>query len=197
MDRTDGSQDERRFTELYRRHCVAVEAYVRRRARAEDVDDVVSEVFLTAWRRFGELPGAYELPWLYGVARRTLANSRRAAERRGALIGLLAERYARHESYEDEAADPADLLGLRLPLVRAFDALAEPDREVLRLTLWEELPARDAARVLGCSTATFHVRLHRARKRLRGAVERACGEPRAAVLPSEKVLVGHRGGRHG
>jgi RNA polymerase sigma-70 factor (ECF subfamily) len=35
---------------------------------------------------------------------------------------------------------------------------------------WHGLSPREAARVVGCSTATFSVRLHRARKRLQQAL---------------------------
>ena len=59
----------------------------------------------------------------------------------------------------------------RYPLRTALDALKPIDREALLLTAWEGLPADRAARAAGCSTATFHVRLHRARKRLAHALE--------------------------
>ncbi|MFF4440035.1 RNA polymerase sigma factor [Streptomyces sp. NPDC001621] len=128
---------------------------------AHAVDDVVAEVFLTAWRRLEEIPRGAVLPWPYATARRLLANVRRADQRRGNL----AEAVARNgRQYAD---DPADGVAGSLAVAAAFDALGERDKEVLRLALWEELPARQAAKVLGCTTATFHVRLYRARTRLR------------------------------
>jgi RNA polymerase sigma-70 factor, ECF subfamily len=51
-------------------------------------------------------------------------------------------------------------------LWRAWEQLADTDREVLSLIVWEELPVRDAARVLGVPASVFSVRLHRARRRL-------------------------------
>jgi hypothetical protein len=48
--------------------------------------DVIAETFLTAWRRIDHNPaGEAALPWLYGVARRVLANQRRGEQRRTAL----------------------------------------------------------------------------------------------------------------
>ena len=48
--------------------------------------DAVSETFLVAWRRLADVPtGADTLPWLYGVARRVLANQRRGNQRRADL----------------------------------------------------------------------------------------------------------------
>lgn len=60
------SMIEEQFTAMYRCHRVAVERYVLRRVQAEDVGDVLAEVFLTAWRRYEQIP-ADPLPWLYGV----------------------------------------------------------------------------------------------------------------------------------
>jgi RNA polymerase sigma-70 factor (ECF subfamily) len=157
----DTNADEQRFTELYTRHRAAVERYIRRRVVPDEVADVLSEVFLTAWRRLDEIPHAKALPWLYGTARRTLANAHRADRRRGSLVELLASQPWRH------AHDHAESQSERMALALAFEALSDSDQEILRLSVWEALPSREAAVVLGCSPATFHVRLHRARTRLR------------------------------
>src|SRR5438046_5438900 len=85
MPRNDGRSDDPRlrFEAMFTQHYPRVLAYVRRRA-PQEAADVVSEVFLTAWRRFDREP-ADALPWLLGVARRTMANARRTAHRRPAL----------------------------------------------------------------------------------------------------------------
>jgi len=49
-----------------------VRSYAARRAGLDAADDVVAEVFLTAWRRIDDLPDD-PLPWLLGVTRRVLA----------------------------------------------------------------------------------------------------------------------------
>jgi DNA-directed RNA polymerase specialized sigma24 family protein len=47
---------------------------------------VIAETFLTAWRRLDDVPAGDEARlWLYGVARRMLANQRRGARRRSSL----------------------------------------------------------------------------------------------------------------
>src|SRR3712207_3119084 len=69
-----------RFEEIYRRYRGAVAAYARRRASASTAEDVVAETFLVCWRRLDGVPDE-PLPWLYAVARKTLANQRRAAAR--------------------------------------------------------------------------------------------------------------------
>jgi RNA polymerase sigma-70 factor, ECF subfamily len=56
-------------------------------------------------------------------------------------------------------------------LLAAFARLSDQDAEILILTAWYGLPPAKAATVLGCSGATFYVRLHRARKRLARALK--------------------------
>jgi RNA polymerase sigma-70 factor (ECF subfamily) len=64
-------------------------AYALRRVdRPEDAADVVAETFLVAWRRLDDVPpGAQARLWLYGVARRQLANQRRGNQQ--CQVGLL------------------------------------------------------------------------------------------------------------
>jgi len=159
------------FEEVYSRHASAVKGYAMRRTDPARADDVVAEVFLVAWRRLDDIP-AEPRPWLFGVARRVLANERRRAARHGAALGRL--------EASGGGADPAD--GPVLADRRLEDALAnlsDSDREALLLIAWEGLTHRDAARVLGVREATFTVRLHRAKRRLGRALERSQPEPTA------------------
>ena len=154
----DGRQP--RFRELFDGCFAPVTAYVRRRVGSQDAEDVVAEVFTVAWRRLEDIPPGVELPWLYGVARRTVANHRRAAHRRRRL----AERIeANVMPFATADAGHDDLL-------RALSSLSEADREILRLAAWEDLDADSIAFVLGCSRNAAALRLSRARRRLREAV---------------------------
>ena len=69
-----------RFERIFREHYAAVRSYALRRAPSDMAPDVVAETFLVAWRRLDDVP-ADPLPWLYGVARRVLANARRSTDR--------------------------------------------------------------------------------------------------------------------
>lgn len=146
------------FEELYAEHYEAVRAYVRRRAPECVVDDVVSDTFLVCLRRLERVPDD-PLPWLYAVARKTLANHRRRLARQAPPAGALA-------TAEPEPAGDG-------VLAAAFAGLSERDREVLRLVAWEGLSLRDAAVVLGCSAVACRVRFHRAKSRLAERLERA------------------------
>ncbi len=80
-----------RFERLYAEHGRAVLAYaVRRSIDAQDGADVVAETFLVAWRRLDDVPpGEAARLWLYGVARRVLANRQRSERRRERLAERL------------------------------------------------------------------------------------------------------------
>jgi RNA polymerase sigma factor (sigma-70 family) len=145
-----------RFERIYEEHVAAVRAYVRRRAPEPTVDDVVADVFVVCLRRIDDVP-RNPLPWLYGVARKTLANERR--KRRDLPL-------ATEVSYEPEPVGDSQLAA-------AFAALSDADREILRLVAWEGLPLRDAARVLECSPVAARVRYHRAKSRLAARLESA------------------------
>jgi len=146
---------------LYEAHAGAIHAYALRRSDRDTADEVTARVFLVAWRRRGSVPQD-ALPWLYGVARRVLAEERRGAARRGAL----------HRRLSDSIADwPPATPGVRdMALVAALARLSPLDREALLLRYWEELSPEQVAVALGCSRATLAVRLHRARARLRRAL---------------------------
>jgi RNA polymerase sigma-70 factor, ECF subfamily len=78
---------EERFAALFDRTHRPLLAYaVRRVADPADAADIVAETFLVAWRRLDEVPPDEQArPWLFGVARRVLANYYRGEHRRHAL----------------------------------------------------------------------------------------------------------------
>jgi RNA polymerase sigma-70 factor, ECF subfamily len=148
-----------RFEQLFRANYAAVRAYALRRAPADVAQDVVAETFLVAWRRLEDVPDD-ALPWLFGVARRVLANERRSADRRTALEQRIAA------SDVTGADDDADRLGETELMRAALAGLSENHREALMLVAWHGMTGARAARAAGCSPATFAVRLHRARAKL-------------------------------
>jgi RNA polymerase sigma factor (sigma-70 family) len=158
-DQTLSDDEQRtRFDAAFDAHYPAVRAYVARRSQAAAVDDAVADTFLVAWRRIDAMP-ADALPWLLAVARRMLANQRRAELRRGALVERLGSVLPRAPVIE-AAGETFGALG------GAIAALPPRDREALLLVAWEELDPQRAARVVGCAPAAFRARLYRARRRL-------------------------------
>jgi RNA polymerase sigma-70 factor, ECF subfamily len=155
--------DEERFEQLYRDHVRAIAAYLRARSNQESAVDALARTFEIAWRRLSDIP---ENPraWLFGIARRVLADQRRSASRRETLVARISETIA------SSAEDHAGLSDAREALLAALMELPEQQREALLLVAWDGLSQREAAAVLGCSTSALAVRVHRARKRLRAAI---------------------------
>jgi RNA polymerase sigma-70 factor (ECF subfamily) len=159
--------DTERFEALFAAHRAAILAFAIRRAdSAEEAADVVSDTFTVAWRRLDDVPnGDGALPWLYGTARKALANTRRAGQRRDALAvragnelavaldAAAAKSLAVGPAHELSDASRSSLMGLR-----------EEEREALLLVAWEGLKPRDVAQVLGISPITARTRIHRARR---------------------------------
>jgi RNA polymerase sigma-70 factor, ECF subfamily len=174
---------EARLRELFEAHSVRVLAYAYRHVGASAAQDVVSDVFLVAWRRIDEVP-VDALPWLLVVARNTIGNGRRTFVRQQRLTDQLAnlERSSTASSGADEIA-----LDRRAMLVALAD-LSPVEREALLLTGWDGLSVDQAAQVAGCSRRAFELRLHRARNRLRRVLA-AEEEPRLPRRASARLEI--------
>ena len=158
------SRTDRAFRELYDRHHREVFAYFSRRTDRETSLECTEDVFLVAWRRFGDVPeGGGELRWLYGVARRVLANRRRSLMRRNRLVRrLLGLGVSLPEEPEAQVIQRAE----EQEVVDAIGRLSGTDQEVVRLAYWEELPHADIGMIIGCSAGAVDTRLHRAIRRI-------------------------------
>jgi RNA polymerase sigma-70 factor (ECF subfamily) len=146
------------FCRLYAETWADVLRYLRRRCGPEAAEDLANDVYVVAWRRWSDIPPQRELPWLYGVARNLILERCRGQEREGLLLGESAlEPLVRRDLAEGVVSADA--------VRQVLSGLKPKDREILLLWAWEGLASADLARVLGCSTATVAVRLHRARRR--------------------------------
>jgi len=141
-----------------------LQRYLRRRCGAEDADELLDDVLLVLWRRLDDVPPDGAVPWAYGVARRCLANHRRAGDRRLRLLDRI-EGLPVAEAVE--WTSPA-----QVALAEALDRLSPTDRELVRLWAWERLEPREIAQVLGISANAASARLGRAQRRLGDDVAR-------------------------
>lgn len=156
------SSRERRFRVLADEATAPIVAYLRRRLyplSAADLDDLVEEVLLVAWRRLDDVPAGAEIPWLIGVARNVLRNALRKQRR----ISLLQARLRPREP--DAAAEDYVIAdeGVR----EALGSLSEDDREILFLHFWDGRSAVEIATILSISSNAAAVRLSRALERFR------------------------------
>ena len=164
----------RRFTAMYDAHRNQVWAYAAYMADRQRADDLVSETFVVAWRRFGEVPEP-PLPWLLGVARNMVRELIRAEGRQVTLESKL-RRQAGPASSSTASISQDEAVTTRVDVLRALAELRENDRELLILTGWHELTPHEAAVVVGVTPTVVRVRLHRARRRLRMTLDSAPAE---------------------
>ena len=176
MTSSAASSRRARFEEVVAVVYEPLQRFVRRRAEPADVDDVVADVLLVLWRRLEDVPGDAELPWTYGVARRCLANHSRARVRELRLV----------ERIEQEPPPPAGTPEDEV-VREAMASLREAERELLTLWAWEGLEPRDIARVLDISANAATIRLHRAKKSLKSALDRR----------KDRLAAGHGQGGYG
>ena len=167
-----------RFEEIYAANCGPILGYaLRRTSNGDDAADVVAETFLTAWRRLDDVPpGDGARLWLYGVARRVLANYHRGERRRFELADRLRPELGRVH------LDP-ECTGQLAGVAAAFRGLPDADRELLALVAWEGLDHGQLADVLGCSRNAVRIRVHRARARLADAMAQQSAHARPALAP--------------
>jgi DNA-directed RNA polymerase specialized sigma24 family protein len=180
-----GREARDRFELLYGELFAPISGYVVRRVgNPEDAAEVIAETFATLWRRLDSCPAGEEArPWLFGVARRVVANQRRGERRRGALGERLAAEC-------DVAIASPPGVGVDGQIAGAFARLSEPDREVLSLVAWEGLAGEDLAVVLGVSRPVVRLRLHRARRRFKSALERERQARPVGARPSMRLSQG-------
>jgi len=146
-----------RFTAVVRTVALPVRQYVVRRLPADQVDDVLAEVFLVLWRRLDDVPAEDPLPWAYGVARNCVANARRSTRRNLALVAKVTRL---DPPRPDEPVNPHD------DVHQALAQLSDLDRELVSLWAWEGLTPREIAATLGMTANAVSIRLTRAKQKL-------------------------------
>jgi RNA polymerase sigma factor (sigma-70 family) len=183
-----------RFRAIYVSNYARVLGYALRRTESpDDAADVVAETFLAAWRRLEDVPHGEEARlWLYGVARRVLANHRRGGVRRMRLGERLRQELSlRRQANADADADATadDQLDW---LRAAFDSLRPRDQEAIALVAWEGLRTEELARALGCSPNAAKILLHRARKRFAAQLARLQPEVKPGDSSGHVGITGQR-----
>jgi RNA polymerase sigma-70 factor (ECF subfamily) len=147
--------------DLFRAHQREIFAYfLRLLGDRQDAEELAQETFVRACGAAARFRGDASIrTWLFGIARRVFLETIRARgiERPGDL--------------EDRpSVEPG--LEERLDLERALASLPVIDREVLVMVDVLGFQPSEAAPILGVTPEALRVRLHRARGRMREAIER-------------------------
>jgi len=165
--------DDTALRELFGRHAPWLAVRLRAVLPAADVEDVLQEAFLAAWRGArGYRPQGACGGWLWGIARRQAALLLR---RRGPLdlAGQAGAALPADLTAAPDGSDPADIALTRADLEVAVATLGpdgSPEREVWRLMYEQDRPVAEVAELLGVPPGTVKSRAHRVRRRLRAAL---------------------------
>jgi RNA polymerase sigma-70 factor (ECF subfamily) len=160
--------DENALRELFTRHAPWLAARLRAALPAGDVEDVLQETFLAAWRAAGSYqPQGSGGGWLWGIARRQAALWLRRQGRANDLVIALGQ------GARDVADDPTEAVLTRAELAQAVESLGAedgPEREVWRLLFVEDRPLAQVAELMNVPMGTVKSRAHRVRRLMRAAL---------------------------
>jgi RNA polymerase sigma-70 factor (ECF subfamily) len=152
---------------------------LRRTANPEDAADMLADVYLIAWRRIQDVPHGEEARlWLFGVARRVLANYHRKKRAETGLADALRVDLRLLETYVCDSGSDTSAEAVRAALA----TLNARDRDLLMLNAWEELSPAQIAKVVGRPSGLVRVQLHRARKSLGERIADSTGCDSAPLL---------------
>lgn len=151
------------FRALFREMALELHHYAAQRVGTHQAEDLVSDTFLTTWRRWSDLPNIHDhrRAWVYGVLKRNILEHHSLEARRADR----SEAAARHLAPPE--AEPVDQHVTSQDWVRATLAeLPENQSEALRLAILDGFTAREIANQLGTTTA-ITTRISRGRAALR------------------------------
>lgn len=146
------------FEEMLNGARVSVERFVRYRLPSQaDADDILQEVWLTAYQRFAQLKSkdAFK-PWIISIARSKCSDYFRM---KAARMEISIEELSRKEFAVSRHGISA------VHTVReTLELLGSKDKQILYLYFWKELPQAEIARLLDIPLGTVKSRLHTAKR---------------------------------
>ena len=135
-----------------------VERFVRYRLPSQtDADDVLQEVYLSAYRNFAGLKNkAAFKPWIISIARNKCNDYFRV---KAAQMEISIEELSQQEL-------SAGRLGISVvhTVRETLDRLGDKDKQILYLYFWKELPQTEIAKLLDIPVGTVKSRLHTAKQ---------------------------------
>jgi RNA polymerase sigma-70 factor (ECF subfamily) len=157
--------DPSRFSAIFDRHVTELARYIARRVDGADVEDVVAEVFLEAFRsrRAYDVTRARSLPWLYGIAINVVRHHFRDEARRRRLQ----DQVWRSTTSLEAGTSDADTRMEAERVIASLDELESDQREALLLFAWADLTYEEIAVALRIPVGTVRSRISRSRGRLR------------------------------
>lgn len=136
-------------------------------------DDLLQETLIRAARGLPDFAGRSSVKtWAFSIATHVAADYYRKPEHR---INVVEVSEVDDSPENDRAIEERMVVDEMNACVRQLiDSLPDDYRAALVLHDLEDLTAEDTARVCGCSLPTAKIRIHRARQRLRKALQQQC-----------------------
>ena len=146
------------FEKLLSEVSSAVERFVRYRLPSQtDADDVLQEVYLSAYRKFPQLKNKDVFkPWIISIARNKCNDYFR---NKAAQMEISIEELSQQELSTGR-------LGISVvhTVQETLDRLGDKDKQILYLYFWKELPQTEIAKLLDIPVGTVKSRLHTAKQ---------------------------------
>ena len=162
------------WRELFRRHFRLVHRVARSMGTPDDeVDDVVQQVFLVAFRKLRRFRGGRFSTWIYRITA-NVAHQHHRRRRYRAVFGALLAREPAGAPATPEAS--LERTRARRRVHRILARMGRKKREVFALYELEGLSGEEIATLLGCPVETVRSRLHYARKEFARLAARGSSE---------------------
>lgn len=188
-----GNHDARAFEQIYRLTSREIGWYCKRLCGNEfDTQDLLQEVYLTAWVKLPQYAGINFPAWLRSIAHNAFLNRLKKYR-----LEQLTEQVP-DTTPEDELLGPvhiAERRELRRLMLRTIDnALSSVQRMTVLLYYYDELTVGEIAKCMECTEGTVKSRLYLARRKLREALGASAetllsGVP--CVMPMLRYDAGH------
>lgn len=159
------------LSEIYRSECSYVWNSLRRLGvNHRDLEDLVHDTFLVVNRRLDDFDSSRPLrPWLYGIAMRVAADTRKSARNRHEMLSAEPpEPEYEQRGPEDEASAQQN----RQLVAQALDRLEFKNRAIFVMHDINEHTLAEASIALDTPVATLYSRLRVAREQFASAVRR-------------------------
>ena len=149
------------WKQLYDANFSFVERICRRLGTPDaELDDVVQETFLVAFKKLGSFVQGRVSTWLYRIAANVVASRHRRRRIRSALLGL----FGKDEPALVPAADQQyDAREAQAAVAAVLERMAPKKREVFALYELDGMSGEEIAERVGCKVETVWTRLHYAR----------------------------------
>lgn len=126
-----------------------------------ELDDVVQDTFIVAFKRLGSFEGGRFSTWLYRIAANVVSGRHRRRRVRAAFQALFGQVEEPHTEGPESAYETKEA---QASVGAVLERMSSKKREVFALYELEGLSGEEIAERIGCKVETVWTRLHYARR---------------------------------